>query len=103
MPEMNTLKYTSGILLILLVAFVSDTWAQGDKSQGYILEIEKEIAQAQPGPHSGGGNTIGYSFFDKAENLNYVFRKRVLEPGSSIGYHLQEKDEVYYILSGKGK
>jgi mannose-6-phosphate isomerase-like protein (cupin superfamily) len=32
-----------------------------------------------------------------------VFRKRVLHPGSSIGYHKQERDEVYYILSGTGE
>ena len=31
-----------------------------------------------------------------------VFRKRVLHQGSSIGYHLQREDEIYYILSGNG-
>jgi mannose-6-phosphate isomerase-like protein (cupin superfamily) len=27
----------------------------------------------------------------------------VLRPGSSIGYHLQEKDEIYYIADGHGE
>lgn len=32
-----------------------------------------------------------------------VFRKRVLHPGSAIGYHLQTEDEIYYIISGTGE
>jgi mannose-6-phosphate isomerase-like protein (cupin superfamily) len=32
-----------------------------------------------------------------------IFRKRILRPGSSIGYHLREKDEIYYIVSGRGE
>ena len=32
-----------------------------------------------------------------------VFRKRVLHPGSAIGYHLQKEDEIYYIVSGTGE
>jgi mannose-6-phosphate isomerase-like protein (cupin superfamily) len=34
--------------------------------------------------------------------FKFTFRKRVLHPGSSIGYHRQETDEVYYVLSGRG-
>jgi mannose-6-phosphate isomerase-like protein (cupin superfamily) len=32
-----------------------------------------------------------------------ALRKRVLRPGSAIGYHLQETDEIYYIISGTGQ
>lgn len=32
-----------------------------------------------------------------------AFRKRILHPGSSIGYHLQKEQEIYYILSGNGE
>ena len=46
---------------------------------------------------------MGYSFFAKANNLKMTFRKRVLRPGSAIGYHLQKEDEVYYIVSGSGE
>jgi len=35
--------------------------------------------------------------------LKTAFRKRILKPGSSIGYHLQKEDEIYYIISGNGK
>jgi len=68
----------------------------------YILIHEKEIAKEQPGPHDGGGTTIAYPFFENAQDFKMAFRKRTLKPGSSIGYHLQKEDEVYYILSGNG-
>jgi mannose-6-phosphate isomerase-like protein (cupin superfamily) len=71
--------------------------------EGYILEREKEIAVNEKGPHNGGGETIAYPFFSKAKDFNLIFRKRILKPGSSIGYHLQEKDEIYYIVSGMGE
>jgi mannose-6-phosphate isomerase-like protein (cupin superfamily) len=72
-------------------------------NEGYILENEKDIAKEEPGSHNGGGLTTGYSFFSKAADLQLVFRKRVLRPGSAIGYHLQKTDEIYYILEGNGE
>ena len=91
----------SAIFILSLIVFPS--FAQDAKTQGYILEHEKTLAADQPGPHNGLGTTTGYSFFSKAEGLKLVFRKRVLHPGSSIGYHLQTEDEIYYIVSGKGE
>jgi mannose-6-phosphate isomerase-like protein (cupin superfamily) len=69
---------------------------------GYVLQRDTEIAKNEPGPHKGGGDTIGYSFFNKIPSLKLVFRKRALKPGSGIGYHLQKEDEIYYVLSGRG-
>jgi mannose-6-phosphate isomerase-like protein (cupin superfamily) len=69
---------------------------------GYLVERDAEVAVAEPGTHGGGGETIGYSFFRKAAGLRLIFRKRALKPGSAIGYHLQEWDEIYYVLSGRG-
>jgi mannose-6-phosphate isomerase-like protein (cupin superfamily) len=69
----------------------------------YILEHEKDIAAKQPGPHNGGGNTTAFNFFSQAKDFHLAFRKRILHPGSSIGYHLQKEDEIYYVLSGKGE
>lgn len=93
---------SSGVLLILSFSVVP-LFAQDARAQGYILEHEKTIAADQPGPHNGLGTTTGYSFFTKAEGLKLVFRKRVMHPGSSIGYHLQAEDEIYYVVSGKGE
>jgi mannose-6-phosphate isomerase-like protein (cupin superfamily) len=69
----------------------------------YIFEHEKDIASKQPGPHNGGGNTTAFNFFSQAKDFHLAFRKRILHPGSSIGYHLQKEDEIYYVLSGKGE
>jgi mannose-6-phosphate isomerase-like protein (cupin superfamily) len=96
-------KYNSPIkfLLLFIVALISSAFIRQQKT-GYILEHEKDIAKEQPGPHDGRGTTTGYSFFSKAADLKIVFRKRVLKPGASIGYHLQKDDEIYYIISGTG-
>lgn len=72
-------------------------------ARGYVLERDSEIAKEEPGTHKGGGTTVGYSFFRDVPNLKLVFRKRALKPGSSIGYHEQKEDEIYYVLSGRGE
>jgi mannose-6-phosphate isomerase-like protein (cupin superfamily) len=77
--------------------------ATHQKSGGYVLERDAEVAKEEPGTHKGGGVTVGYSFFSKVPNLKLVFRKRALKPGSAIGYHLQKEDEIYYVLSGRGE
>src|SRR5918911_3194736 len=69
---------------------------------GFIVQHDAEIAKNEPGTHNGGGQTVGYSFFDKTPGLTLVFRKRALKPGSAIGYHEQHEDEIYYVLSGRG-
>jgi mannose-6-phosphate isomerase-like protein (cupin superfamily) len=89
--------------LFTLVLCLSGLSAFTQSLQGYILEHEKDIAKNEPGTHNGDGSTVGYSFFSKANNLKITFRKRVLHPGSAIGYHLQKEDEVYYIISGTGE
>lgn len=69
---------------------------------GYIIEHDADVAKQEPGTHNGGGQTVGYSFFGKVPNLKLVFRKRALKPGSGIGLHEQQEDEIYYVLSGTG-
>src|SRR2546426_11715345 len=65
-----------------------------------LIEHDTAVATQQPGPHGGGGKTTAYSFFARAPHLQLVFRKRALHPGAAIGYHRQEEDEIYYIVSG---
>ena len=91
--------------LLAAVSFI--TWQVAAKriaveDKGYILERDAEVAKTEPGPHKGGGQSVGHSFFTKADGFKFEFKKRVLKPGAAIGYHLQEIDEVYYILSGSG-
>ncbi|HWD90030.1 MAG TPA: cupin domain-containing protein [Mucilaginibacter sp.] len=89
------------LLVLIFCLFTISVFSQS--KQPYILEHERDIAKNEPGTHNGGGSTIGYSFFAKADSLKLTFRKRVLHPGSAIGYHLQKEDEVYYIISGTGE
>ncbi|MEZ0472839.1 cupin domain-containing protein [Luteimonas sp. B3_2_R+30] len=56
----------------------------------------------QPGPHGGPGPTTAWPYFADAEALPFAFRKRVLHPGAGIGLHPHDKDEIYYVLSGRG-
>jgi mannose-6-phosphate isomerase-like protein (cupin superfamily) len=69
---------------------------------GFIVQHDAEIAKNEPGTHDGGGQTVGYSFFDKTPGMKFIFRKRALRPGAGVGLHEQHEDEVYYVLSGKG-
>jgi mannose-6-phosphate isomerase-like protein (cupin superfamily) len=92
----------SFVLLSVLVWQVAAKRSVSSQNRGYVLERDAEVAKPGPGPHKGGGQSVGYSFFQKAEGFKFEFRKRVLKPGAAIGYHLQEIDEVYYILSGNG-
>jgi quercetin dioxygenase-like cupin family protein len=82
----------------LLLLAASDPTPRTDS----FVENEASIAVEQPGPHEGTGTTTAFPFFADADDLRFVFRKRVLHPGSSIGDHVNDKDEVYYVLSGRG-
>jgi mannose-6-phosphate isomerase-like protein (cupin superfamily) len=92
----------SAILLILAGAGVHAIAMQKATPGGYVIEHDADVAKNEPGTHHGGGQTIGYSFFNKVPKLGLVFRKRALKPGSGIGLHEQQEDEIYYVLSGTG-
>ncbi|UNK41862.1 GDSL-type esterase/lipase family protein [Luteimonas sp. S4-F44] len=68
-----------------------------------VVVQERDIAIEQPGPHEGAGTTTAYPFFSDATGLDLVFRKRALHPGATIGDHVNDKDEIYYVLSGRGR
>lgn len=57
----------------------------------------------QPGPHGGPGPTVARPYFERAPDLPFAFRRRVLPAGAGIGLHPQHKDEVYYVLAGRGR
>jgi mannose-6-phosphate isomerase-like protein (cupin superfamily) len=94
---------TRTLALGFALSLVAATAAQQPAHKGgYSIQRDADVAKTEPGPHNGPGQTIGHVFFDKTPNLHFSFRKRVLKPGSGIGYHEQHEDEVYYVLSGKG-
>ena len=94
----------AGLLLLVCGAGVALAAVSSRRllEAGYVMEREKDIAVQQPGPHRGGGTTTAYPFFDRVNELELVFRKRVLHAGSAIGYHEQREDEIYYIVAGTG-
>jgi mannose-6-phosphate isomerase-like protein (cupin superfamily) len=68
-----------------------------------VIQNERDIAVSQPGPHEGGGTTTAYPFFADAQQFPIFFRKRALHPGAAIGSHPHDKDEIYYVVSGRGE
>jgi mannose-6-phosphate isomerase-like protein (cupin superfamily) len=91
------------VVCITAVFFVSGAFGRQNQSPGYILEHEKDIAAGEPGPHKGGGPTTAHKFFKSASTSRLQFTKRILHPGSAIGYHLQKDEEIYYIAAGTGE
>lgn len=73
------------------------------RASGSVVVNERSIAVEQPGPHEGAGTTTAYPFFDDASGFALAFRKRAMHPGSTIGEHVNDKDEIYYVLSGRGE
>lgn len=90
-------------LVLILFTFNLTAKSQAIDTSKFILQNDTAVAKEEPGTHNGGGKTIGYNFFADTKGLKTVFRKRTLKPGSSIGYHLQKEDEIYYVISGNGK
>ncbi len=68
-----------------------------------LIQHDSLIAVREPGPHNGGGETTAYPFFANENQVALVFRKRALHPGSAIGYHRNDVDEIYYVVSGRGE
>lgn len=81
---------------------IAQSTAKTTRSDSYV-QNDRDVAIEQPGPHEGLGTTTAYPFFEQAENFDLIFRKRALHPGATIGAHVNDKDEIYYVLSGKGE
>lgn len=69
---------------------------------GVVIQYDSIVARREAGPHDGGGETTAYPFFTHEQGLALVFRKRALHRGAAIGYHRNDADEIYYVLSGRG-
>ena len=89
-------------VLLALNAPLAPVFAQPPAKGGFFIQHDTDVAKPEPGTHHGGGETIGYSFFDKTPGMKFVFRKRALHSGAGVGLHEQHEDEVYYVLSGRG-
>ncbi|RPE75933.1 cupin domain-containing protein [Vulcaniibacterium tengchongense] len=90
-------------VLAALAAAVAAGHAQAETRRDSYVQQARDVAVRQPGPHDGAGTTTAYPFFEDAEGFDIVFRQRAMHPGSSIGEHRNDKDEIYYVLSGRGE
>ncbi|MFY2764013.1 cupin domain-containing protein [Arenimonas sp. MALMAid1274] len=94
----------AAIRILAMAAILASPLAQGaGKRADSYVEHEATLVVTQPGPHDGEGQTTAYPFFEDAEGFRMVFRKRALHKGASIGLHTNDKDEIYYVLSGRGE
>jgi len=91
------------ILAFAALLAVSATGHAADLRRDSYVENARDIAVQQPGPHEGEGTTTAYPFFEQADGFDIVFRQRALHAGATIGEHRNDKDEIYYVLSGRGE
>lgn len=73
------------------------------QAQPSLIEHAEAIAAVQVAPHGGDGITLASPLFRDAREFGFAMRRRVLHQGASIGLHAHGKDEVYYVLSGRGE
>jgi quercetin dioxygenase-like cupin family protein len=92
----------NSLLAIAIATSCTATHAAEPRRDSYV-ENARDIAVQQPGPHEGQGTTTAYPFFEQADGFDIVFRQRALHPGATIGEHRNDKDEIYYVLSGRGE
>jgi mannose-6-phosphate isomerase-like protein (cupin superfamily) len=67
------------------------------------IRQDSEVTRVETPPHSGTGKSTAYRYFDDVKDARVIFRKRTLHRGASIGMHVLGHDEVYYVVSGRGK
>ncbi|MFC3550554.1 cupin domain-containing protein [Lysobacter cavernae] len=104
-PSPRRHRLTAAILVIaaaLSCHAAEPTATDGPRSDSYVQHAH-DIAVQQPGPHEGLGTTTAYPFFEAAQGFDIVFRQRALHRGATIGTHRNDKDEIYYVLSGRGE
>jgi mannose-6-phosphate isomerase-like protein (cupin superfamily) len=69
----------------------------------FFVRGDAAVAKVEPAPHGNLGNSTAYRYFDDVTDARVIFRKRALHKGSGIGMHVLEHDEVYYVVSGRGR
>ena len=112
LPSPRRHRLTAAILVVstgMIAAVFScaataaqESASAASKHDSYV-ENARDVAVQQPGPHEGLGTTTAYPFFEQAQGFDIVFRQRALHPGATIGEHRNDKDEIYYVLSGRGE
>ena len=102
----DTLMPTRSWMTLTVWSLAAILLHAGDQAKrppgGYIVQHDAEVARPEPGPHAGGGQTVGHSFFRDVPGLSLVFRKRALKPGSGSAITSRPRTRLY-VLSGRGE
>ncbi len=97
----------AGVLAALLLAACvsppTSVTAQEAPARRMVVVDQADVAIDQPPPHGAIGMSTAYRISDAAPGRTMEFRRRVLHPGSAIGEHPIDHDEVYYVLAGEGE
>lgn len=94
---------TGLILLALLAACATPAPApQPAPAPAMVIISEEDVKVDEPPPHGRIGMSTAWRISDAVPVRAFEFRKRALHPGSAIGIHPINHDEIYYVLSGEG-
>jgi mannose-6-phosphate isomerase-like protein (cupin superfamily) len=69
----------------------------------FFVREDSAVAKVEPAPPGELGQSTAYRYFDDVTDARVIFRKRALHRGSAIGMHVLTHDEVYYVVSGRGR
>jgi mannose-6-phosphate isomerase-like protein (cupin superfamily) len=88
-------------VFVVLAAIAAD--APRHVRNRFWVREDAAVTKVEPAPHGGGGDSTAYRYFDDVLDARVIFRKRALHEGSAIGMHVLTHDEVYYVVSGRGR
>ncbi len=89
---------------LVLAALPSLAGAQGAAVGRPQLIQDGDIAKAVPGgPHEGKGPSVTMPFSMTVGLEHLYFSKRILHPGATVGRHLIDVHEVYYLVEGEAE
>lgn len=78
-------------------------WTIGRGARPMVVVDEAAKQRDEPTPHGKIGMSTAWRITDGVPGRMMEYRKRSLHPGSAIGVHPIEHDEVYAVVSGEGE
>ena len=93
---------TGMVALSFLIACASAPVPEAAPAPPMVIIAEEDVKVEEPPPHGKIGMSTAWRISDAVPVRAFEFRKRALHPGSAIGLHLINHDEIYYVLSGEG-
>ena len=85
-----------------LAACASAPAPEATPAPAMVVVAEEDVKVEEAPPHGKIGMSTAWRISDAVPVRAFEFRKRALHPGSAIGLHLINHDEIYYVLSGEG-